>query len=355
MKFRIKVKQLDDALKTIESVLRPEHVSIVAKKDSLLVGSQNGGKVLLLKVSAAVEEAGEFSAHILILKNVIKSRSEIEFSSDADAATVDFKSKNYKGDFCTIPFEEVKLDTKPDAVKIEGDQQEEIARGLSSVSITNVHDQNPVMMGMKLSDKGLSIVGFDNHHVACYRTKKVKSKKPLSLTMSSETFSTIANLAGKEQYSLAMTENTLHAWNKSFNFVTPLVQTDTGSGVTLDNAMKLIASLDTESSASAKADELRKIIENSASVHESGISLRLQGDKAGKLTASMQSGVGKIKALLDSKVKGKFDIQIDPALAQDIVSLVKSSELILNVYKGKILWIKTDDKHGQNIYTSLLV
>jgi DNA polymerase III sliding clamp (beta) subunit (PCNA family) len=354
MKFRIKVKQLDDAIKTIEGILRPEHISVVVKKDGLLVGGQSGGKVLLLKVPADVEKAGEFSVHILILKNVIKSRAEMEFSVEEDEATVNFKSKNYKGDFCTIPYEEVKLDSKQDAVKIEGEQQEAIARGLSSIAITNVHDQNPVMMGMKLSDKGLTLVGFDNHHVACYRTKKVKSKKPLSLTLSSETFSTIATLAKKNTYSLVMTENTLQAWNKEFNFVTPLVQADAGTGVTLDNALKLLAGLESETSATVKTEEFRKIIENSASVHESGISLHLQGE-SGKLSASMKSGIGKIKALLESKVKGKFDVQIDPALAQDIIALIKTADVGLHVFRGKVLWIKIEDKHGQNIYTSLLV
>lgn len=354
MNFNVKTKELVAALQRVASVTLSSTVTIAAKGKMLRVGAIGKTSSLTIKVPATVKAEGAFSIENAMFAQSIKTRAEVDVLVKDNMVHIKGKSLSFK--LVTVPDEELLNLTKKEGQEISAEVHHAFAAAVDRVSISNIHDQNPIAYRVDLTKRGLQVTAADAHHMASVLNTNVKSKVATHFILNAQTFGTINTLAAKQPFAIQFTEAEVFAWSPTFELRTATLAEEGGPDAEAISSM--IASV-REAKATIKATvsgkELLSVTESMSGIFEKDASVQLVSTDKG-LELRFNTSYGESKGLLKTEnTKGKFGHQIDLMLIRDTLALQRDDKLDLQVVNNNSLVVLEDIDGVQATYVVVLV
>lgn len=340
MKFKVQTKALVAALAKVQTVTENNIVTISTSKKGLRVAAQGKTTMLAMKVPADVEKAGTMSIESYMFSQSIKNRAEVTVSMSGSQAIVTGKSMSLK--LVTVPAEDIPVLDRKNGSVIDAEGHAVFAKCVGLAGITNVHDENPMGLRVTIGKKGITVIAADQHHMAMARSTKGKSSKELQFTLDLKSFTTIAQLAGKEPYSMAFTESEVLAWGANFELRIPTVADDSTGPSTeaVTSMMKAVIDNKPQVSATVSLKEWGDALDTMNGIFEGGANVSLNtGDKGLEVEFATSYGESKVTVKTD-KPKGKFKHNVDLPLTIDTFAHIRDKTLDLAVYNDRILYAR---------------
>ena len=350
MKVQFSSKAIQDALRQCASVTGgPDHVNLLADKTSLhIVASGNDVSVKIRVKGSHSEKEGEITAGLNSLMGLTKNRGDLTLESGNKESKLVIKSTKggkYYGDVVIPPFAKVTLmagNKNSKEFKFDKTVQALLEESLAKVALSNVYTETPMYFSMKGTKNGAVVVCGDHYHVAHYCHPNVDVGKK-SLTVPVNVLKTIQTIANKEQYKISMDGNYIFAYNNDMYLAMPMVQPDSSTVPTVEQASDLVANLKkVDCQFLVDREKMTTSLSNIESVAEPEIPLEITL-KDDRLTLSFKSGQSEVKETIKVKhIKGKSgsSISCDPTLLSDILSLVSDKDVVVSFILGATVFIK---------------
>ncbi len=358
MKAKINTSSVVTAIKEVQKVTNnAENLSFEFKKEGLSISSSASGRSIKLNVEGCeVEKIGKFTVKATVILGIMKNRKELELLMKNENS-VSFKSiggkSSYTGEIILVPYEEVIIEPQDtNLIKLNSSSLGAVESLLNKVGIVSIYQTEVIPLHISMSSTGMEASCYDNFHLAYSSDSELKAK-PQSFSLPPDTLAVINSQAKAKGYSMSIGESVIYAYNKDFELKLPLEQSDTQSGISMaEKFMKSVKEVKPNNVISAGLEHVSTILENVVSVHEAGVPLviTLKGDI---LSFKLESAYGKVVDSLKVTVKAGKDAEYkcDPDTVADLLSKLKSKEVLLKFIKNRCLFIETKDEMKYSFYS----
>lgn len=357
MKVKVDGAALTSAVSQVARVTGSKHVSLFCDDDVIVVSGSERGRILVLRVPAAVKEPGSVTVLPDTLNGVVARRKEVVLELDDEQSTLTVKSGSYKSTLTVLPYEEVSI-TEPEGMELDMEDAElRVLLDLcnrAQLTQPYIEGSPPLPLLVLFGPKGTHIASLDQYHVASVRTKQIVRDEEQELILPSGSLAAVASAASGEKYRIILSESVIYANNEAFEIVLPLEQREGNNlGFKHVNSMQgVIQKEENVTSVSVDFSELDAIMGNIYAVSEAGVPIDFKFSK-GKLVVSTNTNYGSASETLDAKVAGPAgECRFNPSMLSETFKGVSGETVELN-FLPKFMYISVKNGETSTLYILL--
>jgi hypothetical protein len=318
LKIKLDSAVLADSIKSLLRLVQAQTVSFEIKKGQFYITGTGNGNSCMLTVPCEIEDkngTASFSIDANVFLQAVSKRKEVELTiSDSNVLV---KAARYEAELLVHQFEA--LEVVPKEVR------EEKSLRLKSKFLTALQANLPkvelkpllamydyVPLGIKCTSEGTFVACFDDFQAAFFSDKELTGK--VEFTIPSNIFSLIAKEIKNQDYSMAVTDAVIYAYNDMFELALARPQTE-GDQVTLDQMNTLYSELKKRKDfikLSIKTEGIRSLLENGRSVYEKDSTFTFK-TKGKNCQLHLKSSFGQVKGavMLDEEPSEPVEFTCD--------------------------------------------
>lgn len=319
MKIKIDSDILSASIKSMMRLVQAQTASFEIKKGQMYVTGTGNGNSCMLTIPCEIENkkgTASFSIDANVFLTAIAKRKMLDMVITDSSVTV--TSGRYSVELLTHQFEALEVVPeevrKDKALKIKDKFVKALTGILPKVELKPLLSMTDyVPLGINATDEGTFVACFDAFQSAFFFDKDLVGK--LDLMMPSNIFTAISKEIKDQDYSLAITDTTIYAFNDMFEVAMARPQEE-GEQITLENVRSLYADLKKRKTDFTvlllKAEGLRSVLENANAIYEKDATFTFK-TKGNKCQLHLKSSYGEVKGqiLLDEVPKSDIEFTCD--------------------------------------------